>query len=284
MPVLTSLALSLSLLASSPPPPGPWLSDLAPARAEAKRTGKPILVDLYADWCGWCKELDRDVFASPKFQDYGRHFVLLRLDTEDGGDGTMIEGRYGAESLPTILLLRHDLVEIGKVQGFAPVDNYLGRLQAELDNWATINQTYEQVASGRNTADVRALAEELHQRGDGPRAAILYRRVLSTPGLTPDLNGWTRYLLADALRMAEDYESAQREIAEAKRGASGKAGEQLIERLDLLAVQVAEDRGDCRSQVSALQSFIKLHPQSDYRYRAQRTLDTLRSEGGAQCG
>ena len=28
------------------------------AIALSKQDGKPVLVDVYTDWCGWCKRLD----------------------------------------------------------------------------------------------------------------------------------------------------------------------------------------------------------------------------------
>ena len=31
-------------------------------------SGKYMLVDVYADWCGWCKKMDREVYAHPQVQ------------------------------------------------------------------------------------------------------------------------------------------------------------------------------------------------------------------------
>ena len=28
--------------------------------------GKKIIIDLYTDWCGWCKVMDRNTFTNPK--------------------------------------------------------------------------------------------------------------------------------------------------------------------------------------------------------------------------
>ena len=83
----------------------PWLDSVDEAFAEARRNEQLILVDLYADWCGWCKKLEKDVFSTPAFQTFARDFVLLRVDTEDRGEGTAIQRRYEAFSLPTTLVL-----------------------------------------------------------------------------------------------------------------------------------------------------------------------------------
>src|SRR5205809_5277045 len=45
-----------------------WQDDYDKALAAAKPGKKIVMVDLYTDWCGWCKKLDRDVYANPKVQ------------------------------------------------------------------------------------------------------------------------------------------------------------------------------------------------------------------------
>src|SRR5438552_2002702 len=50
---------------------------------EAASANRPVLVDVYTDWCGWCKRMDRDVYAQPEVRDYlSQHFVLVRLNAE----------------------------------------------------------------------------------------------------------------------------------------------------------------------------------------------------------
>lgn len=282
--MLSPLLLSLQLLAAAPAtataatPASPWLTNLAAARAEARQSGKLIFVDLYAEWCGWCKVLDAKVFSAPQFTQWARDYVLLRVDTEDGGDGSDLYTRIGSGTLPTTLILRHDLAKVGEIQGYAPVDEYMDMIAGQLDQWNRLEEAYRNLVAGEKREDVRALAEGFHERGDGPRAADLYRRLLAGPAMDPELAAWTHYLLADALRIANDFEQAQRVLDDARRVAGTVSSDRLLERLDLLAVQVAEDRGDCRTQANALESFLKLHPESGYASRARRTLDTLRGE------
>jgi thioredoxin-related protein len=60
-----------------------WL-ELGPGLAEAKRAGRPILVDVYTDWCGWCKRMDRTTYADGEVMGIvGRNFVAVRLNAED---------------------------------------------------------------------------------------------------------------------------------------------------------------------------------------------------------
>src|SRR5205823_2646934 len=51
--------------------------------AAAAGSGKPVIVDVYTDWCGWCKRMDRDTYGRAEVSDYvNRHFVMVRLNAE----------------------------------------------------------------------------------------------------------------------------------------------------------------------------------------------------------
>ena len=36
---------------------------------EASGSGRPILVDVYTDWCGWCRRMEADVYSRPEIRD-----------------------------------------------------------------------------------------------------------------------------------------------------------------------------------------------------------------------
>lgn len=51
--------------------------------AEAKRTGKKVLVDVYTDWCKWCKKMDEVTYKDAKVKEYlEKNFVLIKLNAE----------------------------------------------------------------------------------------------------------------------------------------------------------------------------------------------------------
>ncbi len=54
-----------------------------------KKNPKPILVDLYTDWCGWCKRMDATTYKNKVIVDYiNKHFYAVKMDGEGKEDIT----------------------------------------------------------------------------------------------------------------------------------------------------------------------------------------------------
>lgn len=50
---------------------------------KAKTSGKKILIDVYADWCTWCKKMDQVTYADKEIQEFlSQHFVIIKLNAE----------------------------------------------------------------------------------------------------------------------------------------------------------------------------------------------------------
>ena len=59
-----------------------WLS-LKEAEVVLQTEHKPILIDLYTDWCGWCKVMDKKTYSNEKVIQYiNEHFIPVKLDAE----------------------------------------------------------------------------------------------------------------------------------------------------------------------------------------------------------
>ncbi len=74
---------------------------------EAKASGKPILIDFYADWCLPCKQIDHDIFGAIAVVDASAGFVTLKADLtkEDSEMVTNLRNHYQVRGVPTIILI-----------------------------------------------------------------------------------------------------------------------------------------------------------------------------------
>lgn len=44
---------------------------------------KKVLVDVYTDWCGWCKVMDKKTFTDPQLIDYlNKNFYVVKFNAE----------------------------------------------------------------------------------------------------------------------------------------------------------------------------------------------------------
>jgi thioredoxin-related protein len=115
-----------------------WHKAVGPAQKEALAKKQLILVDMFAEWCGWCHRFEREVFPSQVFQDATKDIVLLRLDTEDGKEGTQFAKRYAVTSLPTFLVLAPDLSIAGLLRGYAPPNDFVQSLKDARNQYADL--------------------------------------------------------------------------------------------------------------------------------------------------
>ena len=69
-----------------------WYS-IEEAATLAKSNPRPIFVDAYTDWCGWCKKLDKDTFSNPVIAEIlNTKYYAVKFDAE-GKEPVTFQGR-----------------------------------------------------------------------------------------------------------------------------------------------------------------------------------------------
>jgi thioredoxin-related protein len=90
----------------------------------AKKSRKPIIVDFYTEWCGWCEEMDKKTFKDSLVSvRLGNEFVAVKLDAERE-IGKKIAMKYRVNSFPTIGYFESNGKLIKKIAGFKEPVNF----------------------------------------------------------------------------------------------------------------------------------------------------------------
>ncbi|WP_426292589.1 thioredoxin family protein [Dyadobacter endophyticus] len=62
-----------------------WLT-IEEAFAKIQKEPRKILIDVYTDWCGWCKVMDRETFKDKTVTEYiNKKYYAVKLDAEQKG-------------------------------------------------------------------------------------------------------------------------------------------------------------------------------------------------------
>ena len=91
-----------------------WSYDFEAGLAQARESGKPLMVDVFATWCPPCKQLDAEVFSRADVAKASESFVTVRIDGDEHPD---LREKLKVSAYPTVLFLMPDGTEIGRSVG-----------------------------------------------------------------------------------------------------------------------------------------------------------------------
>ncbi len=118
----TALApISTTTAAEATPalPSGPsvaWHTSFKDALALAQKTGKPLMADFYADWCGPCKAMDAYTWTDASVVEESKNVIAVKVDI-DAPENAEITRRYKINPLPCIIWMDSQGNEKGRNEG-----------------------------------------------------------------------------------------------------------------------------------------------------------------------
>jgi thiol:disulfide interchange protein DsbD len=113
-----------------------WLQYDEAALAEARRAGKPVIIDFTASWCLACKELEKNTFPHQEVVTRAPRFMLLRADLTQYGSAPVqaVLQQFQIKGLPTIVFIDAAGNELAsqRVIGFVEGKEFAKRMEATL--------------------------------------------------------------------------------------------------------------------------------------------------------
>src|SRR5882724_3751670 len=98
-----------------------WQTSYDTALAKAKKDNKIVMIDLYTDWCGWCKKLDKDTYGDKDVEaKLTKGFVAVKLNPEKSAENAKLSQRFGTRGYPHIVFVNTDGKMVSEIGGYLP--------------------------------------------------------------------------------------------------------------------------------------------------------------------
>jgi thiol-disulfide isomerase/thioredoxin len=97
-----------------------WHRDLRRAVGAARDGSRLIVADIYTDWCGWCKKMDKIIYSDPAIVALSRQQVFVKVNAEDRGEGQRFAEQIGVRGYPTTVVLDAEGTVLKLAQGYIP--------------------------------------------------------------------------------------------------------------------------------------------------------------------
>ncbi len=112
-----------------------WLK-FEEAIAANEQNPKMILVDVYTDWCGWCKKMDKETFTDPTvIAHVNENFYPVKMNAEDTKRSFEFMGKTYTEaqmaasmrvrSYPNFVVIEPKLQNIAQLPGYRTPEQFI---------------------------------------------------------------------------------------------------------------------------------------------------------------
>jgi thioredoxin-related protein len=94
--------------------------------AEARQSGKSVVIYFHADWCTYCVRMQKETFTHDSVIDFmNSKVVAVKVDVDRE---KKVARSFGVRGLPATVLLMRNGDRVGPMPGFIPPKNYLAML------------------------------------------------------------------------------------------------------------------------------------------------------------
>lgn len=150
--------------------------------AKAKSNNLNIFVDVYTDWCGYCKMMDRDVFSDTEVGSYfNKNFINVKLDAETTfGEGWA--AGYEVTGYPTYIFLDNEESYLGEIGGYNEKASFMKQTSSIVEQASLLPELEKAYNNGSLTKSQKIQYATLMAESDPDLAEKLANEVKGTFG------------------------------------------------------------------------------------------------------
>jgi thioredoxin-like negative regulator of GroEL len=251
-----------------------WRHSLSEALAQASSNNKLIIVDLVADWCGWCRQMEAQTWPNAKVIQQAQQYVFLRLNGENEEDGIELIEKFQVAGYPTVMLLNADGSEFDRFEGFMSADQFLSRLTASLANPQTLgNLTAQEKKNGDDLSLRYKVGQTLFRRNAFRDAQLRFEKIAEQdPGNKSNLVESALLMLALCQASQDDLSAALATVEQFQK--TFPESEKLPE-ASLLSADLLLRSGASAQAKAKAQDFLKTYPDHKLAPTAKRLLSEI---------
>ena len=166
-----------------------WYLNYDEALALAAGEGRYMLIDFYTDWCRWCKYLDSVTYSEPLIVSLSKSFVFTKLNAEVD---TNTARKYGVSGFPTVVITKPNGVEVDRLVGAYPPEEFLPALFDLMMNRNTLDDLLTKAIQYPDSMQLLFdIAQNYGSKSDRPNANYYYNLLMerdpeNNAGLNPD--------------------------------------------------------------------------------------------------
>jgi thiol-disulfide isomerase/thioredoxin len=255
-----------------------WERRFEDALKKARAAHKPVMIDFWAQWCGWCHRLDKTTYVDPAVVKLSESFVAVKVNSEGEPRDVAVAIKYDVSSLPTIMVISPEGRPIARVNGFVGPGQFPRVLEGARDVAARVIKW--ETALDKNPKDAEALTGlgvHLFEQDSFVESLELLRKAADVDGKRPiQERKQTRLLTGVILKAADRFPDAETAL---KQGI-GLQPEDAVYDPKLLYVlgMLYANWGRKDEARTTLQQVLTLHAQSSVAQKARDSLVALDSK------
>lgn len=208
-----------------------WYNSFDQGAKVARETGKPLLLDFQADWCGPCKAMEIEFWPRENVVAIAEKFVSVRVDIDKE---TAIAARYNANPIPLIVVADPWSNQIYRHTGYRNTEGLLSIMKAMPDDFSEVLEWGDLLKKdGKNMRALVGMGEFYRSHNIADLSSDYYKRALKTKDIESDseLRELVFLKLGVIYLRLKNYSEAQKvferclkEIPDAKQGEQAGLG------------------------------------------------------------